>query len=214
MRQLILAMLWSLLSLSGLSAQAADEAGDFVAGKDYYVLETPVPAANPQKVSVQEIFWYACPHCYQFEPVLNPWVARLPADVDFQRLPALFGRLWDAHGRLFLTLQAMGAEARVHQAIFEAIHRGQHLATPEDMVAFLGSHGIDRQAFLDTYNSFAIQGNMGKIRQQLAAYQVSGVPCLIINGKYRVDTELAGGLPEMLKVADFLIARERASLAK
>ena len=38
---------------------------------------------------------------------------------------------------------------------------------------------------------------------------MTGVPTLIVNGKFRIDSKMAGSYPEMLKIADFLIDAER-----
>ncbi|MCY1446361.1 Thiol:disulfide interchange protein DsbA [compost metagenome] len=158
-----------------------------------------------------ELFWYGCPHCYAFEPTVNPWAEKLPADVHFVRLPAMFGGVWNVHGQLFLTLESMGVEHKVHTAVFEAIHKeGKKLATPEEMAEFLAPLGVDKDKFLSTYNSFAIKGQIEKAKKLGMAYQISGVPTMVVNGKYRFDIGSAGGPEQALQLADFLIAKERA----
>ena len=210
MRNLILAA--ALAGASLFAATATVHAEDIQAGKQYIELGSPVPVAQPGKIEVVELFWYGCPHCYQFEPNLQPWAAKLPQDVHFVRIPAMFGGLWNAHGQMFLTLEAMGAEAKVHEAIFNAIHReGKKLATPEEMAEFLAGQGIDKEVFLSTYNSFAIKGQVEKAKKLAMAYQITGVPVLVVDGKYRFDLGTAGGPEGALKVADFLIAKERAA---
>ena len=186
------------------------QAMDIQAGKQYVELSSPVPVEQAGKIEVIEFFWYGCPHCYSFEPVINPWVAKLPSDVNFIRIPAFFGGLWDAHGQMFLTLQSMGVESKVHQAIFKAIQEDKRpLAKPEDMAIFLASQGVDQQAFLDTYNSFAVQGAVANAKQFASEYKVMGVPTMIVNGKYRTDVGMAGGQEAILQVVDALIAKER-----
>lgn len=106
-----------------------------------------------------ELFWYGCPHCYHFEPTINPWVEKLPKDVNFKRVPAMFGGAWDAHGQMFLTLEAMGVEHKVHAAVFDAIqNQRKRLTDPQDMADFLATRGVDKDKFLATFNSFAIKG--------------------------------------------------------
>ena len=210
MRNLILAA--ALAGVSLFAATATAHAEDIQAGKQYIELNSPVPVAQPGKIEVVELFWYGCPHCYQFEPSIQPWAAKLPQDVHFVRIPAMFGGLWNVHGQMFLTLEAMGAEAKVHEAIFNAIHReGKKLATPEEMAEFLAGQGIDKEVFLSTYNSFAIKGQVEKAKKLAMAYQITGVPVLVVDGKYRFDLGTAGGPEGALKVADFLIAKERAA---
>lgn len=206
MRTLIPGILFALTALTGVTAQALE----FKAEEHYVELASPIPVATPGKIEVVELFWYGCPHCYQFESTLSPWADKLPADVTLRRVPAMFGGVWNVHGQVFLTLEAMGVEPKVHAAIFEAIHqKGYKLAKPEDMADFLATQGVDRATFLSTYDSFAVKGNVEKAKKLVKAYQISGVPALVVNGKYRFDIGSAGGNQQVLELADFLIAKER-----
>ncbi|NWD23294.1 thiol:disulfide interchange protein DsbA/DsbL [Pseudomonas yamanorum] len=210
MRNLILSAALVTASLFGMTAQAADV--PLEAGKTYVELTNPVPVSVPGKIEVVELFWYGCPHCYAFEPVINPWVEKLPKDVNFKRIPAMFGGPWDAHGQLFLTLEAMGVEHKVHNAVFDAIQKqGKRLTKPDDMADFVATQGVDKDKFLATFNSFAIQGQIKQAKELAQKYGVQGVPTLIVDGKYRFDIGSAGGEKEALNVADQLIAKERAA---
>ncbi len=210
MRNLILSAALVTASLFGMTAQAADV--PLETGKTYVELANPVPVSVPGKIEVVELFWYGCPHCYAFEPTINPWVEKLPKDVNFRRLPAMFGGPWDAHGQLFLTLEAMGVEHKVHNAVFEAIQKqGKRLTKPDEMADFVATQGVDKDKFLATFNSFAIQGQIKQAKELAQKYGVQGVPTLIVNGKYRFDLGTAGGPEAVLNVADQLIAKERAA---
>jgi thiol:disulfide interchange protein DsbA len=144
--------------------------------------------------------------------VINPWVEKLPSDVNFVRIPAMFGGPWDAHGQMFLTLEAMGVEHKVHAAVFEAIQKEHKKLTDKyDMADFLATQGVDKDKFLATFDSFAIKGQITKARELAKKYEISGVPTMIVNGKYRFDIGSAGGAEEALKLADQLVAKERAS---
>ena len=212
MRNLILSAALVSASLFGMSAQAADV--PLVAGETYVELSNPVPVAQPGKIEVVELFWYGCPHCYSFEPVINPWAEKLPADVHFVRIPAMFGGPWDAHGQMFLTLEAMGVENKVHSAVFNAIQKDRKpLTKPDEMADFLATQGVDKDKFLATFNSFAIKGQISKAKELAKKYEVSGVPTMIVDGKYRFDLGTAGGPEQALNVADQLIAKERAAKA-
>ena len=207
MRKLILCAALAVSSLFALAVQAEP-----VAGKNYVELASPVPVAKPGKIEVVELFWYGCPHCYQFESTINPWVEQLPDDVNFRRIPALFGGAWNVHGQLFITLESMQVEQKVHEAVFSAIHKqGKKLASPDEMAEFLASQGVDKDAFLKAYNSFGVKSQMEKAKKLGMAYQISGVPVMVVNGKYRFDLGSAGGAKQALEVADYLIAKERAA---
>lgn len=210
MRNLILSAALVTASLFGMTAQAADV--PLEAGKTYVELANPVPVSVPGKIEVVELFWYGCPHCYAFEPTINPWVEKLPADVNFKRIPAMFGGPWDAHGQLFITLDTMGVEQKVHGAVFNAIQKeGKRLTKPEEMADFVATQGVDKTKFLETFNSFAVKGKMAQYKELAQKYGVQGVPTLIVNGKYRFDLGTAGGPEAVLNVADQLIAKERAA---
>lgn len=207
MRNLIISAALVAASLFGMTAQAAE-----APAAPYVELTNPVPVAVPGKIEVVELFWYGCPHCYAFEPVINPWVAKLPSDVNFVRIPAMFGGPWDAHGQMFLTLEAMGVESKVHSAVFEAIQKEhKRLTTPEEMAEFLATQGVDKDKFLATFNSFAIKGKIVQAKELAKKYEISGVPTMIVNGKYRFDVGSAGGAEQALQLADKLVAQERAA---
>ena len=208
MRNLILSAAFASLSLLGLGAHAES----IEAGRQYVELDSPVPVSQPGKVEVVELFWYGCPHCYEFESTLNPWVKQLPDDVKFVHIPAMFGGVWDLHGQMYITLESMGVEQQVRQAIFNKLHADpRSLSNADDMAEFLASQGIDKGKFLSTFNSFAVKGQMAKAKQLAIAYQIKGVPVLIVGGKYRFDVGSSGGPQQTLDVADFLIQKERSA---
>ena len=210
MRNLILSAALVSATLFGMTAHAADV--PLEAGKTYIELSNAVPVAVPGKIEVVELFWYGCPHCYAFEPVVNPWAEKLPSDVNFVRLPAMFGGPWDAHGQMFLTLEAMGVEHKVHAAVFNAIQKeGKRLTDKAEMAEFLATQGVDKEKFLQTFDSFAIKGQIAKAKDLAKKYEISGVPTMVVDGKYRFDLGTAGGPEQALNVADQLIAKERAA---
>lgn len=212
MRNLMLSAALLGASIFGVAAQAADAPIQLEAGKQYVELSSAVPVSKPGKIEVVELFWYGCPHCFHFEPTINPWIEKLPSDVNFVRIPAMFGGVWDIHGQAFITLETMQVEHKVHQAVFEAIQNGgKKLATPEAFADFLATQGIDRDAFLNTYNSFGVKGQVANAKRLAMAYQISGVPSMVVNGKYRFDIGSSGGPEQTLQVADQLIAKERAA---
>ncbi|VVN26192.1 thiol:disulfide interchange protein DsbA [Pseudomonas fluorescens] len=207
MRNLIISAVFAAASLFGVTAQAAE-----APAAPYVELANPVPVAVPGKIEVVELFWYGCPHCYHFEPTINPWAEKLPADVNFKRIPAMFGGPWDAHGQMFLTLESMGVEQKVHAAVFDAIqNKKMKLTDKNEMADFLATQGVDKEKFLATFDSFAIKGQVVQARELAKKYEISGVPTLVVNGKYRFDVGSAGGAEQALELADKLIDKERAA---
>lgn len=211
MRVLMTATLvWLLGSLNAALAQEAIPSADFKAGEHYIELTTPAPTQDPDKIEVAELFWYGCGHCFQFEPVLQEWKKTLPEDVSFREVPALFGGVWNTHAQLFYTVQSLGKLEETHKAIFNAIHVEKlRLANEAEMIEFLEPYGISEEQFEKAWSSFGVRSKMSEAGRLAKAYRATGVPTLIVNGKYRIEGGMVGGFDGMLEVADYLIAQER-----
>lgn len=211
MRVLMTATLvWLLGSLNAAQAQEAAPSATFKAGEHYIELTTPAPTQNPDKIEVAELFWYGCGHCFQFEPVLQEWKKTLPEDVSFREVPALFGGVWNTHAQLFYTVESLGKLDETHKAIFNAIHVEKlRLANEAEMIEFLEPYGISEEQFEKAWSSFGVRSKISEAGRLAKAYRATGVPTLIVNGKYRIEGGMVGGFDGMLEVADYLIAQER-----
>jgi thiol:disulfide interchange protein DsbA len=178
----------------------------------YETLDTPQPTQNPDKVEVIEFFWYGCPHCYDFEPILESWVKKLPANVDFIRQPAAFSDLWAKHAKAFYVAQALGVLDQVHAGLFDALqNKHQKLETEDQLAAFFTAHGVKEADFHEAYNSFLVDTKVRQAAVTPARYGVTGVPVLIVNGKYKVDGKSAGSHEKMIEVVNQLIKKEAAA---
>lgn len=199
-----------LMAAAALVLSVSASAADYVAGQHYKVIETPVATRNPAKVEVVEAFWYGCPHCYKLEPTIKPWIKQLPEHVDFQQVPAQFGRAWQAHARLFYLAEVFKVSEQFHTKMFTALHiEKKRLINQDDQRAFFVGLGVDGAAFDKAYNSFSVNSKLRQADAKIRNYQISGVPAIIVNGKYVISAGSAGGEVEMLKVADYLIAKEK-----
>ena len=58
-----------------------------VLGRDYSLLENPLPTKQDGKVEVLEIFWYGCGHCYAMESKIKAWNKTTPEYVSFKKMP-------------------------------------------------------------------------------------------------------------------------------
>lgn len=189
----------------------------FVEGTHYDTLAKPVRTANPNKIEVTEIFWYGCPHCYRFETLLDNWIPKLPSDVAFVRSPGMWNPMMETHAQIFYTEQALGCFDKTHKAIFDAIQlQNNRLDTKELARALFVKQGIDPAAFDKAWDSFAVTSGVKQAQARMKEYGVNGVPAFIVNGKYRVSgregvMSEAAMHEEMLKIVDFLIAKERAA---
>lgn len=196
---------------SGLPWASAQGAAP-VAGKDYLVLNPPAPTPANGKIEVVEFFWYGCPHCNAFEPILEPWAKKLPADVDFRRIPVAFREEpFVAHQRIYYALEEMGLLDSMHAKVFAAIHvERQRLDNPTDIAAFMKKNGVDPVKFMSFYNGFSVQTRARQAAQLAQQYKIDGVPALGIAGKYFTSATLAGSPQRALAVTDYLIQRVRA----
>ena len=177
----------------------------------YETLSSPQPTQNPAKIEVIEFFWYGCPHCYAFEPTLEKWVKNLPANVEFIRLPAAFNELWSKHAKAYYTAEALGVVDKVHADFFDAIqNKKEKLDTEEELAKFFAAHGMSESQFHEAYNSFSVDAKTRQAALMGGRYGVTGVPAIIINGKYRTNGTLAGSHEKMIEVMDKLIKQESA----
>lgn len=206
---LTVGMVWLLGSLAMVQAQEAP----YKAGVHYVVLPSPAATEEPDKIEVAELFWYGCGHCYSFEPIINDWKKGLAEDVHFRPVPALFGGDWNIHGRLFHTLASLDKLDETHAVVFRAIHQeGNPLKDQDAMIKLLKPYGVDEEAFKSTWASYGVNTQMAQGERLARAYRATGVPTLIVNGKYRIEGGMVGGFDEMLKVADYLVEQERQAL--
>lgn len=192
------------------------QAQDYVAGQHYKVLTTPVPVTDPSRIEVVEIFWYGCPHCRDFNPMIKAWAKTLPEDVNLELLPVSTAKdsKIKVHAMAFFASQALGVQDDVHQALFDAIARDKRPLNSESaMIEFLAGLGVDKARLEKAFASSGLRARSESAFKRVQAFQAPGVPALIVNGKYRIDAGDAGGFSGMLAVADFLIAQERAAMA-
>ena len=185
-----------------------------VAGVDY------VEIANGQafqptagKIEVAEVFGYTCPHCAHFEPELQAWKKRQPADVSVIQVPAAFGGYWLPYARAFFTAEALGVLPQSHDAMFNAIHVARTLpvnpnVTAEQIAPFYAQYGVDAKRFVDTFNSFGVDAKINRAKQFAVKTKIEGTPSLVVNGKYTVSVDQQG-FGKMLDTVDWLVARER-----
>lgn len=203
-----------LASFVALVFSAGALAEQWQEGTHYEALDSPVRTSVDQGVEVAEVFWYGCPHCYTFKPLVEKWSETLDEDVEFVLLPAALGRAWENHARTFFTLQAMGELDKVHDALFDALAgERRQLNSPEALAEFVAGHGVDKQAFLDTYESFGVNAQFQKAQAKIRGARITGVPTMLVNGKYKVSASMAGGHEEVLEVVDFLVEKERQATA-
>lgn len=204
--------LLALLLLLPLLACAESTSPAWQEGKHYALLPQEVRVRDPDKIEVVEVFWYGCVHCFHFDPMIAKWHSAQSDDVDFWRSPALWNERMAVHAKAFYTAEALGKLEEIHTPMFTAMNVDRNpLASEAELAAFFAKYGVDRDQFSKVFNSFGVGGAVRQADARARSYRITGTPELIVAGKYRVTTGMAGGQTEMLQVVDYLVQRERAA---
>ncbi|HKJ95373.1 MAG TPA: DsbA family protein [Gammaproteobacteria bacterium] len=201
--RLLTAVLASLMFLAGAAHAATPTAGD-----QYRVLPEPQPATEKSgKVEVIEFFSYACPHCFDFHPLLTKWESRHADDHVLVRVPVKFGRAsWALLAKAYYVAETLGVLDKTHDALYDALHvQGRRLDSKARLVDFFAEQGVDRQDAADAFDSFAVDMKMRRAAKLVKDYGVRSTPSMAVDGRYIVDPSTAGGQKQMLDVVDYLI---------
>lgn len=194
------------------------------AGLHYELLSTPQPTESGKKLEVVEFFWYACPHCYNLQAPLRAWLKRKPADLEFRRIPAVLQDSWLQLARTYYAIDALGLEDKLHHELFSAIHQQRILdpkvlvRDPKPLFDWAASKGVDRQKFIDTYNSFAVTNRTQRAVDLTRNYEVPHTPVLVVDGRYLTSPSMKGNsnadgslnYDKVFQNLDALIAQARA----
>lgn len=211
-KQLVLAL--SLMAF-GLSCAAEDDtATTYEAGTHYELISPPVRSVDADKIEVAEFFWYGCIHCYNFELLLEPWAENLPADVSYRGIPAVWAEPMALHAKAYYAAQALGVLDTMHPVIFQAMNvDGKKLLSQADIAALFTANGVSEEDFNKAFDSFGVNSQVSQAIATAKAAKLKGTPAMMVNGKYYISQQTAGSQANMLKVADFLIEKERAAKA-
>ncbi len=201
----------SLFLLAPIIACAQD-GGSYEEGKHYDVISPAVRTASPGKIEVAEFFWYGCSHCYTFEPLVGQWKKTLADDVAFRGVPAMWGGAMELHARAFYTAQALGVEEKMNPVIFQAMNVDRKpLRNEAEIAELFVEHGVSEEDFNKAFKSFGVESQVRQASATARSARITGTPSLMVNGKYLITARKAGSSANMLKVADYLVEKERAA---
>jgi thiol:disulfide interchange protein DsbA len=194
-----------------MATPAMAQVRQFKEGKDFQKLSKPVATDAPAgKIEVIEFFWYSCPHCNAFEPVLDTWIKAASKDLVIRRVPVAFNASFLSQQKLYYALEGMGKLDAVHAKVFRAIHVEKlKLTKDEDIFAWVGNQGVDVAKFKEIYNSFNVANQARRAAQLQADYGVEGVPSMGVAGRYYTDGTMAGSMQTVLQVVDYLVSSVR-----
>jgi thiol:disulfide interchange protein DsbA len=169
----------------------------------------------PGQVEVLEFFWYACPHCFSIDSLVESWKKTKPSYVSFSRVHVMWNEGNRALARLYYTLESLGKLDELHTQVFKEIHIDGNplvVADPAEtermQAAFAKKFGISESAFREKYHSFEVDNAMRKADELVQRYRIDGVPRFIVNGKYVADVASAGTQERLISLVGDLAAQE------
>ena len=196
-----------LLCIVSLFLSFSLQAAEFEEGKDYMLLANPGIPSVPGKIEVREFFWYGCSHCYTLQGYIIDWKKRQSEDVNFVLTPALAADHWKLLGTAYFAAENLGVAEKSHDALFDYIHKDRNQnSTPEAAAVFYEQYGVKKDELLNQMNSFTVKTEMRKAESLFRQYQLTGTPAIVVNGKY---VPASRSYPEMLRIVDFLVEKER-----
>ena len=180
----------------------------------YTTLKDALPVENPDKIEVAEFFWYGCIHCYNLEPLLETWVPKLPADIQFRRIPAVFNERWAHDAAIFYAFEVLGVLDKLHRPLFDAIHKDRlKTDNPAALGEWLTKNGLEPKKFEATMKSFGVQSKLKRAAQLTGASRIDGTPALMVQGRYTISAEQGKSREGMLSVAESLAGQVRKTRA-
>lgn len=186
-------------------------------GQEFDAVTQTIPTDDPKKIEVMEIFWYGCSHCFQMEQPLNAWLKNKPADVNFKRIPGIPNASWAPMAQVYFTMESLGITDKLHSKLFHAIHKEKSLNPANQKAALdwlVANSGMDRSKVEETFNSFTVNTNMKRAAQIFRSSGATGVPSLVIDGKYITSGTMAGGNAQALQVTDYILNNIRETKGK
>jgi len=215
-----------LVSLALALASVSCYAQAWTEGKNYFRVDPPQrTSVAPGKVEVMEVFSYACPACNAFQPIMQALKKSLPPNAQVVYLPASFvpAEDWPVFQRAYFAADALGIAAKTHDAMFNAVwttgelavsdpttHRLKNpLPSIENVARFYSrTAGVPADKFLAMAKSFTVDAKMKQADTQIGAMQALSTPTLIVNGKYRMDTNSAGSYDKLVQLVKYLVTKE------
>lgn len=155
------------------------------------------------KIEVIQFFYYGCPHCFDQQPLIDDWLRRKPADVEFRYVPALRDDKWIPLTKAWFVLEKLGHAARLHRPIYDVINfDGVQLSDEAKLFEWIGRNGVERNTFIEVYNSEEIKAKLEEARKLTAAYGIRATPTLVVAGKYAFSSGAAGSHYEAMRLLD------------
>ena len=201
-----LMILIAALSLSGGAfAQEVDSS-------KYENVTEQLTVSTGEKIEVLELFWFGCGHCFALEPGIKNWLQDKPENVEFVKMPAIFtSNLWEFHGKAFYTMKALDAPAEAYDEFFNHLHvKRLTISNVKQLSSFLLAYGKSEDEVTAAFNSFAVDNQVRAAKKATRQAGATGVPTIVVDGKYRTSQSIAGSTDEMFTVINQLTEKAAA----
>lgn len=187
---------------------------DIVEGKDYTILSNPQPTSNPEKIEILNFFWYGCTYCNQLQPHINTWLEDKSNDVHFHDIPAILHMSWIPAAKIFLTINEINAMDELHNQTYHAIHQEEiNLHDESTLFNWIETQSVSRDRFVNAFQSLPVQQKIARSTQKTRQYRLTGVPAIVVNGKYLTNTKMGGTAENTIAILNKLIEKVRQEKA-
>jgi len=182
----------------------------YKAGVHYEIVDNPTSVRDPSRIEVTEVFWFGCNHCYALEPYIARWKKDMPTDVAFIKSPATWNEMLKTHATIYYTAKALGIEQQFVPAAFNTIqNEGRMLTGNTELEYYFRGFDVNKDKYKAVSTSFGVRNAVDQADKKMKQWKVTGVPSLIVNGKYKVSASRAVRTDQLFEVVDFLIEKER-----
>ncbi len=190
----------------GVLALTSNAKSDFTEGVHYEKIGTPIEKlTDTNKLEIVELFWYGCPHCFEFEPYLKRWINKNKQKVSLVQVPAVFSKNWIPHAKAFYSAQNIGYFNKLHKNLFKAIHtEREKIYTRSKLIKFASDLGIPKNEFEKSFSSFKTDLQVKKAMALTKSSGIRGVPAVIVKGQFVTSPRMAGSYDKLIDVIDYL----------
>lgn len=189
------------------------QAADFSEGDHYLEINGQIT----EKKEVTEFFSFYCPACFKQEAFMNDLKASLPADAVFKKnhVDGMPGRNSDVENLLtkaLITSEYLKVEKQIVPAIFNYIHSDKaDFNNEKDIKNLFVVNDVDAEKFDKVFSSFAVNTKakvMQKKTKEIRSQGFTGVPTLIVNGKYKPLTKNLKTIQEYKELVLYLLNKK------
>lgn len=198
------------LGFSSVLAQTTPAKITLKRGDNYREIK-PQPVVDASRIEVIDFFFYACPYCNELRPALESWRKAQGGEVVFRRVPAIRRDIWVPLARTYYTLEALGEVERLHDEVYKSYHNEKlHMSKPDVMADWAAKHGIDRQRWLEIYQSAETSRKVEEARKLTAAYDIQGTPSIVVDGRYLTSSGMTDDISLIIPVVQSLVELARS----